>query len=253
MILLSRQVMPEGRTDGNFWQAVCQPAAFCIPLFPSRRHPGLPPAAHSSGAHRLFLSRHARHLPHYQAGVAAENLRLPTLGGSLRSPPSHPAAVARPRHEEERPPAGRLRSPLPAGHGTSATLWRLLHLQNHGTGSPTFAPARPSTLPKILAIASSSGSGRVTPTSTSTFAMRCSVPMILCVGSFSPFPLATGSMVIPSSQGSYSGKASVSTRMTMPSSPSRIRKPCKPRRIASALPSSAPPGLLDSRLGPQIF
>ena len=29
---------------------------------------------------------------------------------------------------------------------------------------------------KILAIASSSGSGRVTPTSTSTFAMRCSVP-----------------------------------------------------------------------------
>src|SRR6516225_2006917 len=52
---------------------------------------------------------------------------------------------------------------------------------------PTSAPASLRTLPKILAIASSSGSGRVTPTSTSTFAMRCSVPMILCVGSLPLF------------------------------------------------------------------
>jgi hypothetical protein len=32
-------------------------------------------------------------------------------GGSLRSQPSHSPRVARPRHEEERPPPGRLRSP----------------------------------------------------------------------------------------------------------------------------------------------
>src|SRR5437660_2897380 len=33
MILLSRQITPERRTDGNLPQAVCQPAHFCIPLF----------------------------------------------------------------------------------------------------------------------------------------------------------------------------------------------------------------------------
>jgi hypothetical protein len=41
--------------------------------------------------------------PHYETGFEAENTRLSTLGGSLRSQPSHPAAVARPRHEEEKP------------------------------------------------------------------------------------------------------------------------------------------------------
>jgi hypothetical protein len=41
---------------------------------------------------------------------------------------------------------------------------------------PHFRSCRLNTLPKILAIASSSGSGRVTPTITSTFAMSCSVP-----------------------------------------------------------------------------
>src|SRR5205807_7610803 len=81
-----------------------------------------------------FFSRRARHLPHYQAGVAAENARLPTVGGSLRAQASHSHSVARPRHEEERPQAGRVRPPLPPGHGTSQTLWRLLHLQNYGTG-----------------------------------------------------------------------------------------------------------------------
>jgi hypothetical protein len=55
---------------------------------------GLSPAAHSSGAHRLFLSRPARYLPHYQAGVTAEDARLPTVGGSLRAQAAHPHSVA---------------------------------------------------------------------------------------------------------------------------------------------------------------
>jgi len=65
-------------------------------------------------------------------------------------------------------------------------------------------------------------------------------PMILCVGSFLPFSTRYWINGHSLSQGSSSGKASVSTRMTMPSCPSRIRKPCKPRPIASVLRSSAP-------------
>ena len=42
--------------------------------------------------------------------------------------------------------------------------------------APASVPARLSTLPKIPAIASSGGIGRVTPTTTSTFAMKCSAP-----------------------------------------------------------------------------
>ena len=55
----------------------------------------------------------------------------------------------------------------------------------------------------------------------------------------SPFPLATGSTVIPLSPWNSTGKASVSTSMTTPFFPSRIRKPCRPQPIASAPTSSA--------------
>ena len=64
-------------------------------------------------------------------------------------------------------------------------------------------------------------------------------PMILCVGSFLPFPPAMGSMVIPLSPWNSSTKASVSTSMTMPSFPSPIRKPCRLQPIASVPTSSA--------------
>jgi hypothetical protein len=63
---------------------------------------GYPGPADASGAHRPFLPRRARHLPHHEAGSGQEDSRISAVDAGVRPQPPHSDPVARCLSRERR-------------------------------------------------------------------------------------------------------------------------------------------------------
>jgi len=129
MILLSRREQRE-TTDGDFHKAVWQPARFCIPLLRPHCHQRLPQRVIPARAGGSFCSRGPRHSGGEQGSSQPANRRLPELGGSVCPQPQDSDRVGGKRCSQGKVCAARVRP-----DGEEECLWRLLHLQEHGTGT----------------------------------------------------------------------------------------------------------------------
>ena len=111
-------------------KAVFQPAGFCIPLLRPHRHPRIPQRSVPPGTGGLFLQRSPGPPGRQQRGAQPAHRRLPELGGGLRPEPQDPHRVG-----GEGPPQ---RGSCPARatpDGEARRLRRVLHFQEHGTGT----------------------------------------------------------------------------------------------------------------------